>query len=63
MLLKVVECFFFPFSSNSPPSRQPGETQTPDTKELLPISNESVADELENPEYKVEDLLIAKEGK
>ncbi|XP_015675345.1 signal transducer and activator of transcription 2 isoform X2 [Protobothrops mucrosquamatus] len=42
-------------------STQPGETQTPDTKELLPISNESVADELENPEYKVEDLLIAKE--
>ncbi|KAL7989649.1 hypothetical protein Chor_012315 [Crotalus horridus] len=42
-------------------STQPGETQTPEAKELLPISNEPVTDELENPEYKVEDLLIAKE--
>ncbi|XP_063149731.1 signal transducer and activator of transcription 2 isoform X2 [Candoia aspera] len=43
-------------------SKQPGETQTPDVNELPPISNMSITDELqENPEYKLEDLLLAKE--
>lgn len=54
---------FSPFSFNSSPSRQPGETRTPDVKELPPTSSELVADEPGNPEYKLEDVLIAKEGK
>ncbi|KAM3845880.1 signal transducer and activator of transcription 2 isoform 1-T3 [Vipera latastei] len=42
-------------------SAQPGESQTTDVKELPPRSNELVADEPGNPEYKLEDVLIAKE--
>ncbi|XP_058025542.1 signal transducer and activator of transcription 2 isoform X2 [Ahaetulla prasina] len=42
-------------------STQPGETQTPDKNELLPISNGLVDDELQNPEYKAENCLLVKE--
>ncbi|XP_070793937.1 signal transducer and activator of transcription 2 isoform X3 [Pituophis catenifer annectens] len=43
-------------------STQPGETQMPDVKELLPISNELAADEVQNPEYKVENCLLGQPG-
>ncbi|XP_013916183.1 PREDICTED: signal transducer and activator of transcription 2 [Thamnophis sirtalis] len=44
-------------------STQPAETQTPDVpvNELLPISNELVADGLQNPEYREDNFLLIKE--
>ncbi|KAG8129440.1 putative Signal transducer and activator of transcription protein [Naja naja] len=42
-------------------STQPGETQVPDVKELLPISSELVADELQNPENTMKNFLLDKE--
>ncbi|ETE73886.1 Signal transducer and activator of transcription 2 [Ophiophagus hannah] len=42
-------------------STQPEETQMPDVKELLPISEELVADELQNPEHTMKNFLLDKE--